>query len=564
MRSVLTALAALLAACAPAEDGPPRAHDVGTSERAIRPTDTGVPQQWRYQPTDVVEQFDSPDGGFRVHFTRAGVNAVPPADAQDSGVPDMVRAVAGIYDDVGSVYDRAWGFRRPLGDGALPDNGGDGRFDVYLLDFGTSADGTFRVDQCTAANPEQCIGYILQENDFAGFGYPSIAVATTILGSHEYFHAVQDAYDDGQGVVIAEGTAVWATETYAPQTNDFEGFIGGYLSQVDRSLDSPPAGPVPSFAYGSAIFFQFLSERYERALIRKLWEHLENGHGLASEPANLADPYWMVQLDALLKADYQSSFAQAYREFATWNLYLGSAANPARSYANGARYPQPKLTAVTAPYQALPLRVYYASTQYYRAPAAGRAAMTAALVNDPATPEDDTAGLSLVLATRRAGVNAEVVTLASATAGVQALDTSGATDLIVGVVNGDREQYSAASLSRKPGLCIGTAAEVQACLAALGPPAADGGTDAGVCAPASCAQQGTDCGTVYDGCGGTLDCGSCAAPLSCGVGGRPNVCAPPATQPPPPCGCGMGPSGGALLLLPVLLLAVRKRRAKRP
>src|SRR5512140_941869 len=104
MRSLVPAFAAvLLAACAPEELAPPR-HDVATSEQAIRPTDTGAAQQRKYDPTDVREHFDSDDGGFRVHFTRAGRNAVPPADVMDSGVPDIVRAVAGIYDDVGVLY----------------------------------------------------------------------------------------------------------------------------------------------------------------------------------------------------------------------------------------------------------------------------------------------------------------------------------------------------------------------------------------------------------------------------------------------------------------------------
>jgi MYXO-CTERM domain-containing protein len=35
---------------------------------------------------------------------------------------------------------------------------------------------------------------------------------------------------------------------------------------------------------------------------------------------------------------------------------------------------------------------------------------------------------------------------------------------------------------------------------------------------------GDNCGSVPDGCGGTLNCGTCASPLTCGGGGTPNVC----------------------------------------
>ena len=44
------------------------------------------------------------------------------------------------------------------------------------------------------------------------------------------------------------------------------------------------------------------------------------------------------------------------------------------------------------------------------------------------------------------------------------------------------------------------------------------------CAPTTCAAQGTDCGTIPDGCGGTLDCGTCSGLFTCGGGGTPNHC----------------------------------------
>src|SRR5262245_31762019 len=44
------------------------------------------------------------------------------------------------------------------------------------------------------------------------------------------------------------------------------------------------------------------------------------------------------------------------------------------------------------------------------------------------------------------------------------------------------------------------------------------------CVPTSCVAKGANCGTVSDGCGGTLNCGTCAAPSTCGGGGVPNVC----------------------------------------
>lgn len=46
----------------------------------------------------------------------------------------------------------------------------------------------------------------------------------------------------------------------------------------------------------------------------------------------------------------------------------------------------------------------------------------------------------------------------------------------------------------------------------------------GVCVPTTCQAQGKNCGSVVDGCGGTLTCGSCTSPQTCGGGGVTNVC----------------------------------------
>ncbi len=49
-------------------------------------------------------------------------------------------------------------------------------------------------------------------------------------------------------------------------------------------------------------------------------------------------------------------------------------------------------------------------------------------------------------------------------------------------------------------------------------------TPTAVCTPQSCASQGKNCGSISDGCGGTLTCGVCSGTQSCGGGGLANVC----------------------------------------
>ncbi|MHB8878266.1 MAG: hypothetical protein ACYC8T_31610, partial [Myxococcaceae bacterium] len=59
-----------------------------------------------------------------------------------------------------------------------------------------------------------------------------------------------------------------------------------------------------------------------------------------------------------------------------------------------------------------------------------------------------------------------------------------------------------------------------------------GGGGGGTCQPKSCIELGKNCGSVADGCGGTLACGNCdVASESCGGSGVPNVCGPGACAP---------------------------------
>lgn len=467
-----------------------RMHEPSKARQELRPTDSSSDLLYRYEPTDVVEHYDTPDGGFRVHYTRAGPNAVPTLDTQDSGVPDLVESIGAVYEEVASFYSGQLGFRAPLSDQGIWPNGGNGRFDVYLLDFAGNGDGTARLDDCI---DERCIAHVVQENDFAGYGYPSALVGTRTLASHEYFHAIQNAYDAVQDAVFDEATAVWGTEQFDPSMTDLDEFTLGYLSQPDRSLNVPPPGPMSGFVYGASIFFQFLTERFDGALVRKLWERCENGQGDPSVPQDVANPQWLVQLDALLKAEYGSSFPAAFTQFATWNLYTESAADPLVAYQNGASYPKVASVVLTSPASPKSLRVFYASTQYFRVAAGGRTSMTAALIDDPAVLGDDLEGLSLVIAARSGGKNAQVLQVSDPGAGTEAVSIAPADEIYVAVVN-TALQGEGGVLAKRPALCIGSVAEVASCKSAF----LSGGADAGVTLPAASEQL-----PVPAGCGCT-------------------------------------------------------------
>ena len=74
----------------------------------------------------------------------------------------------------------------------------------------------------------------------------------------------------------------------------------------------------------------------------------------------------------------------------------------------------------------------------------------------------------------------------------------------------------------------------------------DGGLDGGPCVPLTCADQGLSCGPAGDGCGNTIQCGSCSGSETCGGGGVNGKCGAPAMCTPATCGSLMlncGPVG---------------------
>ncbi|MDP3218697.1 MAG: hypothetical protein Q8S73_31625, partial [Deltaproteobacteria bacterium] len=66
------------------------------------------------------------------------------------------------------------------------------------------------------------------------------------------------------------------------------------------------------------------------------------------------------------------------------------------------------------------------------------------------------------------------------------------------------------------------------------------------CGLVTCASAGATCGPIGDGCGGVLHCGTCAAPQTCGGGGRPSQCGGASGCVPRTCaalGVSCGPAG---------------------
>ncbi len=278
-----------------------------------RPTHGGL---WSFAPTDDVQSWEEASATVRVHFSTSGPNVTRLDDFDEDGVPDFAQNVAERTAESIELYV-SLGFRAPVPESAIETElGGSPAYDVYLIDFGGSADGRFGIDGCGNAG---CAGFYVIENDFAGYGYTTIEEGITTVSSHESFHGVQAAYNFLPDWV-SEGTATWAERQFDSDSADFVRLCNGLLVDPGRPVYQPPGGPVPSFAYGTALWFDFLSSRHDAGLIVDFLEALDED---AEQPE--------LRFEALL-AERGDDLETAWATFARYNLATGQRAGVAQSH----------------------------------------------------------------------------------------------------------------------------------------------------------------------------------------------------------------------------------------
>jgi MYXO-CTERM domain-containing protein len=272
-----------------------------------RPTEGGM---FSFEDEDVVESLDSADGAVRVHYSVEGPSVTILDDDDQDGLPDFPVMVAETTAEVFAFFESI-GFRRPIGEDemGLGELGGSYAFDVYLVDFAGQGDGAFSTDSCDS-EPNVCSGFFSMENDFSGYGYSNLEQAVNTLTSHELFHAVQHAYEYDSPIWYTEGTAVLAERLFDPDNEDFLRYADAYLDDVERSLDNPPTGPVPTFAYATALWWDFMAARLGDDAIVELQQALE-WDGESKDT--------LTEMEAIIEA-HGSDLATEWFTFAHWNL----------------------------------------------------------------------------------------------------------------------------------------------------------------------------------------------------------------------------------------------------
>jgi hypothetical protein len=198
-----------------------------------------------------------------VHYTTSGPHAPAP------GYPEAVLAWA---TEVRNTL-RDWGYRHPA-----RDNYGPAvhvvKVDIYLSDLEPLGFLGYAAFEDWADDRERTAsGYAVIDKDFTWAcpsGHCSASQADgwmrATLG-HEYFHLVQVAFSVHQDGWMMESTAMWMEGQLAPDVAHNVDFLEyGSLRYPWVPLDHPETW------YANWIFFQYLSERFNRGIVRRIWQ----------------------------------------------------------------------------------------------------------------------------------------------------------------------------------------------------------------------------------------------------------------------------------------------------
>ena len=291
--------------------------DLGAADRRAgqsilsRPTDPGDDDQYSVASEMLCGT------NICLHWVESSGDAVALTDTSPAdGIPDYVNLVLQTMEGVHSTYIGA-GYKPPKPDGAL---GGSTKIDVYLANIGTEGlYGYCASDEPVVAEQYDYWTYCVLDNDYSPTEFPGPVTPTgnmQVTAAHEYFHAVQGAYDWWEDAWLMEATATWAEDELFDDVDDNV----FYLPAGQLGVPNAPLDGFFDFgnSYGNWIFFRWLTEQIPAeaggmpTLVRQIWQNADSTNGVAN------DQYSLQAVSNAL-ADEGYPFPAAYADFATVN-----------------------------------------------------------------------------------------------------------------------------------------------------------------------------------------------------------------------------------------------------
>ncbi len=259
--------------------------------------------------------YRSPSGWFNLHYTLEGENAVGFSYREPGAVPPYIMQAAEAFDNVRSVTCHARGYREPV----LEE--GKDYYDVYVYDLKDKYGVTYSSEIYSAQKKRTGVAssYICIDNNYSrekGFDKSRLD-CMRVTAAHEFFHAVQYAYNVEADTWWKEASATWNEDEVYPGINDYVRYIKKYFNNPGLSLDKT--------GYSGVIFAKFLSQYYGGYdAMRRIWELQAEGQNNSIQAIDrfVRTYYAGKDIGSVYNqfSIYNTNPAQYYKEGASWNL----------------------------------------------------------------------------------------------------------------------------------------------------------------------------------------------------------------------------------------------------
>lgn len=265
--------------------------------------------------------YNSPGGQFKIWYNTTGTHAVPGTDtAPANGIPDYVEWIAGYCDSSYRAEITNLGHLPPPSDGVA---GGDGRYDIYTEEMGYYG---YTQPETTGPNPwNDASSYISVHRNFVGFPANDdpegdIKGAAKVTCAHEYYHAVQFAYDVNENVWFMEAAATWMEDYVYDPVNDNYNYCSDWFSNPDWSLHSTSS----LHLYAAFIWPVYLVQNFGASIMPDIWDELIN-----------TSPYPAF---TTVLANHSTTLNPEYARFSAWN-FITSTRDDGLHFEEAVRYP---------------------------------------------------------------------------------------------------------------------------------------------------------------------------------------------------------------------------------
>ena len=305
----------------------------------LRPGQPGSP----YGSINLPKKFDT--AHFRFHYTTVGPHAPPLEDVNPmNGVPDYVDLCAEAHERSFHVEVNLMGFKKPLDDFWVAENGGNHKYDVYLFEFpalGFTTTDWYNgrvLPTVTTFGPYFAINSRL--HDYYGKLKGNRFIETTT--AHEFLHGIQFAYNAFMPGWFMEASATWieskvydgglsedrddiADPDEIGESNAYDDYpqqLGIFLDQPDIALDSR----VGLHEYAAVIWVFYMAERFDVDIVRQIY-------GIATEGSYREFGNFMEVF-----TNHGTTLVEAFKTFTEWNYFTHNR-DDGKHYLNGHRFP---------------------------------------------------------------------------------------------------------------------------------------------------------------------------------------------------------------------------------